>query len=183
MATGSKYPHVQVIGTDLAPAVMNENDIPSNCRFELDDVHRGLAHFYDQMDLVHMRAISAGVSPRCLLPMPRAPFHSSFSGTLLYHLKNNPQIANYPETIREIIRCLKPGGLLLLGEGDTEFYSEDQVHLAVPADPNCADPTQRGKSWMTQKAYGMYSSPSSAFIDTTLSACPMNLSYVLLQRS
>ena len=64
MATASRYPHVEVIGTDLAPAIMSENDVPINCRFELDDVNRGLEHFYDQMDLVHMRAVSAGVSPR-----------------------------------------------------------------------------------------------------------------------
>ena len=59
-----KYPHVEVIGTDLAPGIMNENDVPANCRFELDDVNRGLPHFYGRMDLVHMRAVGAGVSPR-----------------------------------------------------------------------------------------------------------------------
>ena len=73
MATASRFPHVEVIGTDLAPAIMNDNDIPMNCRFELDDVNRGLAHFYDQMDLVHMRAVGAGVSPCCLLPIHKAP--------------------------------------------------------------------------------------------------------------
>jgi len=70
MATASRYPHVEVIGTDLAPAIMSESDVPSNCRFELDDLNRGLAHFYGQMDLVHMRAVSAGVSslPSCPFP-------------------------------------------------------------------------------------------------------------------
>ena len=77
MATASRYPHVEVIGTDLAPAIMNENGLPVNCRFELDDVNRGLAHFYDQMDVVHMRAVSGGVSDRCLLPISQALFHSS----------------------------------------------------------------------------------------------------------
>jgi len=67
MATACRYPHVQVIGTDLAPAIMSEHGIPGNCQFELDDVNRGLEHFYDQMDLVHMRAVSAGVSLGCLL--------------------------------------------------------------------------------------------------------------------
>ena len=72
MDTASRYPHVEVIGTDLAPAIMNEDDVPSNCRFELDDVNRGLAHFYDQMDLVHMRAVNAGVSVHS-----SSPFHPS----------------------------------------------------------------------------------------------------------
>ena len=64
MAMASRYPHVEVIGTDLAPAIMSETDVPVNCRFELDDVNRGVAHFYDQIDLVHMRAVCGGVSPR-----------------------------------------------------------------------------------------------------------------------
>ena len=68
-ATASRYPHVEVVGTDLAPAIINENNIPMNCRFELDDVNRGLAHFYGQMDLVHMRAVGAGVSPCRFLPI------------------------------------------------------------------------------------------------------------------
>lgn len=59
-----KYPHVEVIGTDLAPGMMNEKDVPDNCRFELDDVNRGLPHFYDQMDVVHMRSVGAGVRLR-----------------------------------------------------------------------------------------------------------------------
>lgn len=63
-AMAHKYPHVEVIGTDLAPGIMNENDVPDNCRFELDDVNRGLPHFYDQMDIVHMRSVAMGVSGR-----------------------------------------------------------------------------------------------------------------------
>ncbi len=80
VATASRYPHVEVIGTDLAPAIINDNNIPMNCRFELDDVNRGLAHFYDQMDLVHMRAVGAGVSPCRFLPIHQAPFHPLYSG-------------------------------------------------------------------------------------------------------
>jgi hypothetical protein len=53
------FPHVEVIGVDLAPAIVN--DVPRNCYFELDDVNRGLPHFYDQMDVVHMRSVSSGV--------------------------------------------------------------------------------------------------------------------------
>ena len=88
VATANRYPHVEVIGTDLAPAIMNENGGPVNCRFELDDVNRGLAHFYDQMDLVHMRAVSAGVSDHCLLPIPQALFYPSLV-TLSFVLSNS----------------------------------------------------------------------------------------------
>jgi len=159
----SKYPHVEVIGTDLAPAIMNENTVPTSCRFELDDVNRGLVHFYDQMDLVHMRAVGAGVSLRCLLP---SLFRSPFVLLCYTLLKCNPQLVSYPKTIRELVRCLKPGGMLLLGEGDVEWHNEDQVTLTAPADPNCPDSTQPGKTWLTQRALGMYNSPSSASIDT-----------------
>lgn len=59
MAT--KFPHVAVIGIDLAPGILNQDHVPGNCRIELDDVNRGLVHFYGQMDLVHMRSIASGV--------------------------------------------------------------------------------------------------------------------------
>jgi len=85
MATASRYPHVEVIGTDLAPAIMSENDVPINCRFELDDLNRGLAHFYGQIDLVHMRAVSAGVSPHF---SPLKPFSIHHLVTLCYILSN-----------------------------------------------------------------------------------------------
>ena len=64
----SKFSHVEVIGVDLAPPILNEDDVPDNCRFELDDINRGLPHFYDQMDMVHIRAVDGGVSCPCLCP-------------------------------------------------------------------------------------------------------------------
>jgi hypothetical protein len=75
----NKFPHVEVIGIDLAPAIMNEDDIPENCRFELDDVNRGLPHFYDQMDLVHMRAVSSGVGLAVFCPSPKGRFQRFFN--------------------------------------------------------------------------------------------------------
>lgn len=47
--------------------------------------------------------------------------------------------------------------MLILGEGDVEWHNEDQVTLSMPADPNCPEPTQPGKTWITQKAYGLSS--------------------------
>ena len=73
--------------------------------------------------------------------------------------------------------------MLLLGEGDGELQNENQMTFATPADPNCPDPAQDGKTWLTRKAHGTYSSPSSAPIVTIFSAYLMNLSYVLQQRS
>ena len=59
----SKFSHVQFIGLDLAPAILSEYAVPDNCQFELGDVNRGLPHYHGQFDLIHMRQVSAGVSP------------------------------------------------------------------------------------------------------------------------
>ena len=75
----NNFPHVEIIGMDLAPSIMNEDNVPDNCRFELDDVNRGLPHFYDQLDLVHMRQVSSGVSHRRLCPFPQRSFSSNLS--------------------------------------------------------------------------------------------------------
>ena len=65
----NKFPHAEVIGIDLAPVIVSEHAIPDNCRFELDDVNRGLPRFYGQIDLIHMRGIGLGVSPRRHVPI------------------------------------------------------------------------------------------------------------------
>jgi hypothetical protein len=36
-------------------------DLPPNCRFEIDDVNNGLAHFRGQFDVVHARLIGSGL--------------------------------------------------------------------------------------------------------------------------
>ena len=53
--------------------------------------------------------------------------------------------------------------MLILIEGDCEWRKEDQVHLGVPADPNCPDATQPGKAWSVEIAHSMcyWPSPSS----------------------
>jgi hypothetical protein len=66
----NKFPHVAVIGIDLAPGIISQDHVPDNCRIELDDVNRGLVHFYGQMDLVHMRSVASGVSARIIYSSP-----------------------------------------------------------------------------------------------------------------
>ena len=61
--------------------------------------------------------------------------------------------------------------MLIVGEGDGECNVANQAAFAAPADPNCLNPTQRGKTWIIQKAHGMYSSPFSAPNNIILSAC------------
>jgi SAM-dependent methyltransferase len=56
-----EFPHCEVVGVDLAPVPLEKMDLPPNCRFEIDDVNNGLAHFRDQFDVVHVRFIASGI--------------------------------------------------------------------------------------------------------------------------
>ncbi|KAI0691028.1 S-adenosyl-L-methionine-dependent methyltransferase [Cytidiella melzeri] len=89
-----EFSHCDVVGVDLAPPRL-EGEIPSNCRFEIDDANLGFAHFYQSFDVVHARAISMG-------------------------------IRDYPAFLRELALTLRPGGILLLGEGEMQLYDERQ---------------------------------------------------------
>jgi hypothetical protein len=46
-----EFPHCEVVGVDLAPVPLEKMDLPPNCRFEIDDVNIGLAHF--EVNLYH----------------------------------------------------------------------------------------------------------------------------------
>jgi hypothetical protein len=151
----SKFPHVQVIGIDLALVVLNEHVKPDNCRFELGDVNRGLPRFYGQIDLIQMRAACSGVSPRCLSPIHLALSSLLFVTSLKMQSCLKHQINNYVATVGELVKCLKPGGMLILSEGDIEWRKEDQVHLGIPVDSNCPDAIQPGKSWNVKNGHGM----------------------------
>ena len=92
LSMASKFPHVQFIGIDLAPAILSEHGTPENCRFELGDVNRGFPHFHGQIDLIHMRQVSGGVSPR-----RRMPSTKPLSGELLSIIgaTSQPQFDQY----------------------------------------------------------------------------------------
>lgn len=44
--------------------------------------------------------------------------------------------------------------MVILAEGDFEWYRENQVDFAVPTDPHCVETTQPGKTWLAQNALG-----------------------------
>jgi hypothetical protein len=56
-----EFPHCEVIGVDLAPAPVDLDHVPSNCRFEIDDINLGLAHYHNHFDVIHARCIGSGV--------------------------------------------------------------------------------------------------------------------------
>lgn len=56
-----RFPHVQVLGVDLAPVPINPDLLTPNIRFEIDDINLGLPHLAGRFDLVHMRCASGGL--------------------------------------------------------------------------------------------------------------------------
>lgn len=56
-----EFPEAEVIGVDLAPCPVDPESLPPNCRFEIDNVNLGLAHFRDQFDFIHCRLIASGI--------------------------------------------------------------------------------------------------------------------------
>ncbi|PVF97655.1 S-adenosyl-L-methionine-dependent methyltransferase [Serendipita vermifera] len=57
-----EFPHCEVIGVDLAPAPVDLEHVPSNCRFEIDDINLGLGHYHEHFDVIHARCIGSGIS-------------------------------------------------------------------------------------------------------------------------
>ena len=57
-----EYPECEVIGLDLAPAPVDIDTLPPNCRFEIDDANLGLSHYHGYFDLIQVRCIGSGVS-------------------------------------------------------------------------------------------------------------------------
>ncbi|PVF94106.1 S-adenosyl-L-methionine-dependent methyltransferase [Serendipita vermifera] len=91
-----RFPHASVLGVDLAPPPVDTGGFPPNLRFEIDDINLGLAHFYDQFDLVHARCVSGGIN-------------------------------DMDKTIVEFQRCLKPGGFLIIMEGDHMYETRHKL--------------------------------------------------------
>ncbi|KAG8907300.1 hypothetical protein FRB99_004749 [Tulasnella sp. 403] len=58
---GQRYPHADVVGIDLVPPLIEVQNIPENCRFEIDDVNLSMMHYASTFDFVHMRAVDPGI--------------------------------------------------------------------------------------------------------------------------
>jgi len=58
-----KFPHVQVVGVDLAPRT-DLPALPSNLRLEFDDANLGFPHYHGCFDVIHCRSMSGGMNDR-----------------------------------------------------------------------------------------------------------------------
>ncbi|PVF91453.1 S-adenosyl-L-methionine-dependent methyltransferase [Serendipita vermifera] len=56
-----RFPHVSVLGIDLAPLVHDPAKHPPNLRFQTYDINRGMTSFYDQFDFIQMRSVAMGL--------------------------------------------------------------------------------------------------------------------------
>ncbi|KAF5335503.1 hypothetical protein D9611_012225 [Ephemerocybe angulata] len=54
------FPYCTAIAVDLVP-ISEDEDFPDNLRMEIDDLNKGIEHFYDQFDVVHSRLIAFGI--------------------------------------------------------------------------------------------------------------------------
>ncbi|KAG9043111.1 hypothetical protein FS837_010029 [Tulasnella sp. UAMH 9824] len=107
-----QFPHAEVVGLDLVPPVLvTENEVPLNCRFEVDDANLSLDHFQQCFDLVHMRSADTGLN--------------DLEGWLY-----------------EIAKTLRPGGLLIIGNGLILKHDADLNPLPMTY------PGQPGFSWV-----------------------------------
>ncbi|KAK7693742.1 hypothetical protein QCA50_003314 [Cerrena zonata] len=113
-----EFPHCEVVGVDLAPPRI-ERELPINCRFEIDDANLGFAHYRGSFDVVHARAVSAG-------------------------------IRDFPGLLNELAQVLRPGGVLLLGDGEMQLYDEHRKPISF------AEPGQPGFSWTHRVFFAGY---------------------------
>ncbi|KAI0082841.1 S-adenosyl-L-methionine-dependent methyltransferase [Panus rudis PR-1116 ss-1] len=113
-----EFPHCEVVGIDLVPPRI-QGELPINCRFEIDDANLGFAHYRESFDVIHARAVSAG-------------------------------IRDYPWFLNELAQCLRPGGVLLLGDGEMQLYDQDKKPLAY------TEPGRPGFSWIHRIFFAGY---------------------------
>ncbi|CCA67628.1 hypothetical protein PIIN_01456 [Serendipita indica DSM 11827] len=114
-----EYPNASIVALDLAPAPIDLENIPPNCRFEIDDVNLGLSHYHgnSRFDIIHTRCIGSGIN-------------------------------NYANMMRDVEACLKPGGLVIFIDGDMRMYEEDGV-TPVPVGEEDENGVEIGEgSWL-----------------------------------
>jgi hypothetical protein len=56
-----EFPWADVVGVDLAPCPIPTEKLPTNSRFEIYDINKGLSCFEGQFDMVHLRFVGSGL--------------------------------------------------------------------------------------------------------------------------
>jgi SAM-dependent methyltransferase len=98
--------------------VQYQHHVPDNCHFQREDAAQGLPFPNEHFDVVHIRALAAGVS------LLLGGLHRLMAG----------QIRDWEALLNETIRVTKPGGLIVSVDKAGAF----QLHQ--PAGDNFAEP-------------------------------------------
>lgn len=112
-----QFPHVEVIGVDVAPVPVDPENVPPNCRFEIDDIQLGLTHFQEpseRFDVIHVRMLAIGIK-------------------------------DFRNSLRDVQLCLKPGGLLIWIEPDYEVFTPDIHTYQEPGSDSNPNGTWTGR--------------------------------------
>ncbi|KAG9017245.1 hypothetical protein FRB90_001263 [Tulasnella sp. 427] len=58
-----EFPHAEVIGLDIVPPVLlTDEDVPNNCRFEVDDANLSFEHYENAFNVIHLRGANQGIN-------------------------------------------------------------------------------------------------------------------------
>ncbi|KAG8932588.1 hypothetical protein FRC01_013083 [Tulasnella sp. 417] len=104
---------------------------PRNCQFQVIDYLEEMPDFHGRFDVVHARTIGNGVG-----------------------------ILEYPNLIEEIGRCLKPGGVILLCDGDFQLLDHDLEPQEMALDDEQNDPPVY--SWLARLFFETYNTFKTA---------------------
>lgn len=99
----------------------------------ISQANLGFSHYRDSFDVVHARAVSAGVSSDFHV---RADFNMQLD-----------KIRDFPQFLNELAQCLRPTGVLLLGDGEMQLYDEQKRPVSF------SDPTS---SWTHRIFFASY---------------------------
>jgi SAM-dependent methyltransferase len=57
-----RFPHVSVLGIDIAPLTYDPKKHPPNLRFQTYNMNDGMGPFHNQFDFIQMRCVGSGVA-------------------------------------------------------------------------------------------------------------------------
>ncbi|KAF9520151.1 hypothetical protein BS47DRAFT_846792 [Hydnum rufescens UP504] len=112
--------------------------------------------------IVPLKVIGVDLAPRTGRPPPpncRFEFDDVTLGLPHYHgqfdvvhaQSSANGIRDFPQFIHEMVQCLKPGGILLIVEGDLQLYGEDFEPMEAKFSPESSG------SWMNRLLFETYS--------------------------
>jgi SAM-dependent methyltransferase len=151
-----EFPEADVLGVDLAPVPAEPENLPNNCRFEVDDINLGyvsplpsqsctnlpshpperMGHLAGQYDLIHIRLVGSGLK-------------------------------DIQKSMSDVERCLKPGGLVLWLDIDYDLYSR----------PRATESNGRSESTFIYKPVASELNPGGAWLQRPIYGI-LNLIYI-----